>query len=374
MIYIISGSGAPNFGDELMLAMWVRFLKTLGKTKDLVVNTHIPQNTERDHGFKEQGIRVQDDVWQIAKKVSDGMKFEEAMDAGLHFFDKPIPDIFKTSNFVKDFENIKIFHIHGGGFIETNNSRSGFLLGFASALSKKFGAKIYGTGCGIEPFDLQNVNVKSLAAILDSFEFFECRDHVSAEKLLSVLKDPQKIINGYDDNFLEKPLQHKSISNRVGNVIHLSFSWPLPELCEKPFFDAIKQLRDQYESVIVWQSYPWKEQETIIKLVRILGSCEIYSTQELFNKGAPIKSGDLMFTYKFHPHFIAARLGASGYYFSDSTYYNVKHESILRLGSPFEKFHGLINISHIHNKINSLNNRDELYIKEKVKMAHIIYG
>ncbi len=374
MIYILSGSGAPNYGDELILAMWIRFLKSVGRCDNVVVNTHIPANTERDHCFKSHGVRIQSDLWSLAKKATEGMTFKDALEAGKGVFNNTELIKAEAPRFESDVSAIKIFHIHGGGYISTNNSRSAFLLGVGFALARRYGVKVFGTGLGVEPFELRKVNINSLAEVLECFEFFECRDNVGAAKFLSVLNNPQKIISGLDDNFLEEPKVHDSVERRASGAIHLSFSWPLPKLCKENFFESVKRLRSQFESLIVWQSYPWNEKETIINLIHKLGACEVFSSQELFVNGAPVKKGDLMFAYKFHPHFIAARLQAGGYFISNSEYYDVKHESIVRLGSPFERFSGAFDISHLQNRRNMLVENDSKHVRAKRLLAGSIYA
>ena len=373
MIYLVSGSGAPNYGDELILAMWIRLIQNSRSTEDLVVDTHIPANTHRCHDLSGP-LTVTDDVWQLAKKISENLDFWGAFEIGLEFFGKGYYKKYAKTNFVSTAEKISIFHVHGGGFISTRNAKSGFLLGLAESLKRTFSTRIYGTGLGIEPFDLPPEKHKAIRGLIDAFSVFECRDSVSAKKLNQAYGNENHVPYGLDDNYLEKLKIHPSALSAREPALHLSFSWPLPGGCDEKFFGAVNRMRDQYPNVIIWQSYPWKERETIIRLVRHLGHVQVFSTEELVKAGAPVRRGDFMLTTKFHPHFVAARLGASGNYISNSLYYNIKHESISVLGSPFFRFENQIIVPENASVPARIVEEESAQINRKQEIARSIYG
>ncbi len=373
MIYLVSGSGAPNYGDELILSMWIRFIQNSRPTENLVVDTHIPANTHRCHELSGPLI-VTDNVWQIAKNVGEKLDFWDAFEVGSNFFNQGHYKNFSETNFVSVAENITIFHIHGGGFISTRQPKAGFLLGLAQSLSRTFATKIYGTGLGIEPFDLPPDKHKVIRQLLDTFSLFECRDTVSAKKLSQVFGSELHMPCGLDDNYLEKLKIHPSALCDREPAMHLSFSWPLPKACDEKIFDEINKMRDKYPHVLVWQSYPWKERETIIRLVRHLGHVQVFSTEELTKNGAPVRPGDFMLTTKFHPHFVAARLGCTGNFISNSVYYDVKHESVSSLGSPFSRFEDKIISPGNVLRSSKIVEDEQLQINRKQETARSIYG
>ncbi|HXS16186.1 MAG TPA: hypothetical protein VN764_03305, partial [Polyangiaceae bacterium] len=53
MIYLIGGSGGPNYGDELLMALWVRYYREMGYHGPIVVDCRGRQSSERLHGHFE---------------------------------------------------------------------------------------------------------------------------------------------------------------------------------------------------------------------------------------------------------------------------------------------------------------------------------
>jgi hypothetical protein len=91
----------------------------------------------------------------------------------------------------------------------------------------------------------------------------------------------------------------------------------------------------------------------------------------------PVSVGDFMLTARFHPHLLAARLGAIGVYTDGGFYYKPKHGSIIRLGSPFVLAADSLPVHPQTNPSRSFRPMmmfDSERVAQKLKTAEYIYG
>lgn len=326
MYYLHGGAGAPNFGDELIAKLWLDFVKARlnpqivfsGYRKNVLNNwfsTAYP-NVHFTDALSKYQIKCDENFW-------------EAFLEGYNFFSIDGHDPERISGAeVEILKSATVFHLHGGGYINTLWPRHGFYLGIGSALKRVNGCKLIATGLGITPIPVPPPEMEEMAReALEAFDLFEVRDKKSYDFAVSRVSDASRIVRGSDDAFLAKVrLKGK------GNTLHLSLHMNeqgsntvnllSPDFLSK--FDHHKfwicHYNDEKQYEVVRGRFPFIEKVT---------------AKQLVFKPLPLGEGDFLVTTRFHPHLMAARAGAVGQYVPVGSYSTNKHSSVLSLGSKF---------------------------------------
>lgn len=339
MIYLIGGSGGPNYGDELIIKFWLDFISNKYPNTSIIAESNIPSNSREFHN-KYKNVIFIDSILKISKNVNK-LSFWEQVQRGKTFFERNGQDIYdKYDVYFHIFNNVDVIHIHGGGYMRgTKNENSGFLLGIAAALKKKYNTKIVATGLGLMPLNKPPEEFKKVAQeVISSFDLFECRDSESYNIIKSFCQS-ENVVNGLDDNFLapKELIKWQHTAYEGIKKLHLSFSQYTLSKFDADFWDSLKKYAEKFDKVLFWESSPFKDRKVIDLLSQKIKNIETIKVKDLVYKGAPVNEGDYMISGRFHPHFIASRLGAYGYFYSFDKYYDIKHSSVIKCGSVFKK-------------------------------------
>lgn len=374
MIYLIGGSGAPNYGDELIIKFWIDFLNHKYPNTSIIAESNIPSNSIQFHN-KYKNVIFTNSILKISKNV-DNLTFWEQVQRGKTFFERNGQNIYDRYDvYFHLFENVDVVHIHGGGYMRSNtNQNSGFLLGIAAALKEKYNTKIVATGLGLMPLNKPPESLRELAQqVISSFDLFECRDFESYSVINSFCQS-ENVVNGLDDNFLasKESIKWHHETYEGQKKLHLSFSLYTLSKFNLDFWDSLKKYAKKFDKVLFWESNPFKDNKVIELLSQKMRNIETINVKDLVYKGAPVNEGDYMISGRFHPHFIASRLGSLGYFYSFDEYYDIKHSSVIKCGSVFEKL-TTRTVLEDNSKVISNINKNDNYHKEKLKIIDKIY-
>jgi polysaccharide pyruvyl transferase WcaK-like protein len=337
MIYLVGGSGVPNFGDELMAASWLRYLNSQHPDKRIVMEVKNPSISSLMLG----GLHPRASHVSIIKKIAATKPlptFWENVNRGYRFMHRKGFQHHAIFDGVEKILNkAEVIHLFGGGYINENWPHTGFLLGFAAALQDEAGCKLYGTGLGLMPMsDPPAEFSRTFRRIIDRFEFIESRDAEGYAKISRLQTREGTVINGLDDTFMNSSGRLKAAE---GRTMHISCFLDDNNLAI--FIEAIQRLRRrsdwEFNKVLFWECAPHRDRKALEALREILPEIENVSLWNLI-EDIPVHPGDAMITTRFHPHLLAARAGAMGYYIHSGDYYRTKHESVVALGSPFLPF------------------------------------
>ena len=274
------------------------------------------------------------------------------------------------------FGEVEIFHLHGGGYLNSIWPKNAFILGFALALKKRFGTRLYGTGLGVLPLPAPTgTNATLIAEVMSAFEFIETRDLESFNYIKSHGGEAD-VIFGLDDCFLHTRTLSPA-EKRQGRWLHLS------DFTTSGFIEEILAIVDRtnscFDQIVFWECIS-RDGECASALKRHGADIRILRVDELVNEPLPVAVNDVMMTARFHPHLLAARLGAQGFFRTDKSYYDIKHRSLVISGSPFHNFHSMPKdkvISYIRNsdkKVNLMHiSRQEKFLAKKI-IADTIYS
>ena len=375
MIYLIGGSGGPNYGDELIIKFWMNFIISKYPNTAIIAESNIPSNSIKFHD-KHRNIVFINSILKISKNVKN-LSFWEQVRRGRTFFERNGKDLYdKYDLYFHIFNNVDVIHIHGGGYMRSSTKNSGFILGISAALKERYGTKIVATGLGLMPLNKPPEELKKLAQqVIESFDLFECRDSESFNVVNSFCQS-ENVINGLDDNFIgsKESLKWQHTAYEKTRNLHLSFSQYTLSKFDTDFWDSLKRYTARFDRILFWESNPFKDKEVIHLLSQKIENLEIIRVKDLVYEGAPVNEGDYMISGRFHPHFITSRLGGYGYFYSFDKYYDVKHSSVIQCGSAFKKLSSDTILENNERELSNIFQKDNIFHQKKLEIAHQIYS
>lgn len=339
MILLITGSGEPNYGDDLILKLWINYYRTIGYDQDIVVDCKSISGSIELHNF-DQNVYFT----KYIKKLTTGRKY--CIDEYITIGESHIQEnhLFKGWNAAKrksfNILNFKLIHLIGGGYINGNWPNSFAIFGAINSIKKLNNhVKIVATGLGLMPLEeIQAFTMQRVSRIIsESFDLFEVRDEYSYFHL-NKHNFSTKIINGYDDTFIAPidKIVSKEQLNNDSPAIHISSFIKTPRDIQL-ISQSVENLANKgYKRVIFWECNI-KDSDNLDELKKVIKLPSVnIKTKQLIYGQIPFSADDYLITSRFHPHLICFRLGMIGKYLSTSSFYDFKHLSIKRLGSPFE--------------------------------------
>jgi polysaccharide pyruvyl transferase WcaK-like protein len=376
----IGGAGAPNFGDELIIHGWKNFLKNNNTKGVFIFFENIEKNSTKMHSEKnsDQEFLFKDDLAKIAKFVTD-KDFWFQIIRGFSFFENHGDKIYSNIDF-SIFENTKIIHLHGGGYLNEFDPTKGFYIGFAAALKKKYNIKkVVATGIGFGPFANYPTKItNTLTEILSHFDLFELRDKHGFHFLRDTFK-LNCIRLGLDDCFLlgTKQIFKDNLQSPTKKTLYLSFIDYNVRSFHTEFWNSLQEFSHSFDDIVFFESYPWEDQKVISYIKNLIPQIKTLKVEDAL-KGFPASRNDFVISSRFHVHFIFARLGCRGFFLKDSKYYSIKHNSIIELGSSFQYLSGIStkipDIAHPNENQISLSDFEESNMKFKEIIANYIYN
>jgi hypothetical protein len=317
MLYLIAGNGGPNFGDELIVAHWLRFYREAGYDGPITVDG-------RGAGPSERLLTGFGDVAFVSRIPRHG----QGLDRGYADFAR-LGRGFARAN-EDGFAKVSMVHVCGGGYASGVWRNATRLLATASELKRLLGVPLVGTGLGLGPFvDMNAADAAAFRSIVDDFDLLECRDALSFDAMQTLVGARPELIAGLDDAFLEPVVAQ----NRASRWLHLS-GWQRTALFGGAGTQAIRDLFAAFDKVVFW-TCSRVDAELFAELSAEFPEIQRYGTHRLLNQSIPVAPQDAMLTCRFHPHLIAARAGMTGRYAARSAFYRAKHDLVLGLGSPF---------------------------------------
>lgn len=375
MIYLIGGSGGPNFGDDLILSFWIRFYREKGYKGPIIVDCLNAKNSESLHSDIVDNVFFINNIKGLAKGRKGDISYY--IDSGVDYvqsgFAEKLKSIFSALNIrnINEFlDCITCVHLYGGGYINGVWDNSFSLISAAVELKKKAKVPLFATGLGMAP--LKKMSEKERAdfcRLLDCFDIFELRDIESYNQVSELYGFDKKVFFGLDDSYLFGI--DEILDKRKEPSIHVSgFEKSFSHLSDSDLLSLIESCLPSYKNIYFWMCNS-SDRGLMLRLERISGKVKGLTNNRLINIGVPFNKNDYMITSRFHPHMLGARMGMSGVYLAGSGFYKAKHKSILDLGSSFQlmnqNFKPKLNHSHPHISL-----RENDFVKRKNSLANYI--
>lgn len=324
-IYLIAPSGNPNFGDEFIAASWLRYLaKTQPETP---VYLDCPQPGLAQSLFSEfhSKLRVTNTLWRAAGDAAalpldeQGARVSQLVtNLGSPHYDLGLLQL----------RQAKSLHLLGGGYLNSVWPQHYSLIDGMRAVHELTGARLFATGLGLMP-DSAEGNTDS-SSLFHGFEYASARDSDSARAF--------GLSNGIDDAFL-------GVSSEIGRNTLAANSLCIciqSDTVDDGFLDYaveiarehIQRAQNEGRSVYYFEAIPGGDRIAFERLDGLIPESNFVPFTDTWSNGLPLSPKQTWLTTRFHFHLLAAAAGASGTVLGAKTgYYDVKHKSVLDLGS-----------------------------------------
>lgn len=329
-LYLIGSSGNPNYGDELIVAAWLKFLARNrpeatvwldcpqpGTASELLAGIH-PRFHATDTLWRscaDAPVQSAEGVWEyVGNMVSNG----GAPMHGAGF------DTLAQADSI---------HLLGGGYVNgVWPSHVGLVSGMSVAAGQS-GSRLIASGVGIMP---PPDNAEHLRKTFARFESVTARDDASADFL--------GLRAGPDDVFLGLPYElarsdrSPLVQSRAQDVMlciqsDMSDEETFARLTDK-LRVVVKESRARGLSIGYVEAIPGSDRRMFDALEGLIPEANFVPFARVWGDGLPVRRGQHWYTTRFHPHMVAASAGAKGVAIGIlDDYYDVKHRSLLRLGT-----------------------------------------
>jgi len=330
LLYLVSPAGNPNFGDEAIVAGWLRFLARSRPDADVVLDCPNPVRAAALLAGIHPNLSVTDALWRAC-------------------FERPRADAEGSWNHVRArvllrdrarFEpelahlyRARSIHLLGGGYLNGLWAHQVGLVAGMTAARQVTGATLFGTGLGLLP---AFPDVSDARRALASFDYLSCRDSSSALHFGLRL--------GVDDIFLGlrtgiTPFNH-SRDDAKDVMVSVQSDLVDPDWTDAVaarLADRLRRYLDEGRSVGYVEAFPGSDREMFDRLGGLIAEEDFVSFDMLWRKGLPMRAGQEWFTSRFHLHLAAAAAGAAGVALGVRPgYYDIKHRSLQELGTGWQ--------------------------------------
>jgi polysaccharide pyruvyl transferase WcaK-like protein len=329
-LYLIASGGNPNYGDELIVASWLRFLARVRPDASVWLDCPQPGTATALFAGLHPGFRATNTLWRSCAEAPD-QSAQAVWDhvgnivahGGTPMYDVGLLALGQADS----------IHLLGGGYVNgVWPDHVGLVSGMAAA-AKLSGARLIASGLGLMPLP---DNAEELQKTFADFSSVTVRDNPSADFL--------GLAAGLDDVFLGLPYElsrskdSHSVPSRAKDVMLCIQS----DMTDEPTFD---RLRDKLRLVVenslgkgltvgYVEAIPGSDRRMFDELEGIIPEENFVPFTEVWSDGLPVRRGQLWYTSRYHPHMVAASAGARGVAIGIlDDYYDIKHRSLLDLGT-----------------------------------------
>ncbi|MBC6627137.1 polysaccharide pyruvyl transferase family protein [Pseudomonas sp.] len=342
--YLICMTGVPNYGDELILKTWLNFINKKYTNCTIWVDT--PQEFSLSASILSQNleynnIKIVSYFWNlrdlsVRNKISNRIFKKKSVDRIIKSANSRMDERFSQQRFDVDFfKNIESIHILGGGYLNSMWENNYSILIGCDYIKNKYNIPVYMTGAGLCPA----VNNCRIRRVISNFDFKEARDEESA-KIFDINK-------GFDDVYLgviDEAYRYQSKHNQnVADVMISIQSGLVDSIVFKKVINIIREkvvkLKSEGLTVGYVEAIPGQDTTAYNYLSDLIDEGYYYTALESMINGLPIKDNQLWISSRFHHHLVASSRCVKGIILCfKPDYYDIKHNSLLKLGTNWAFF------------------------------------
>lgn len=329
-IYLVASGGNPNYGDELIVASWLRFLARVRPDAAIWLDCPQPGTASALFAGIHPGLHTTNTLWRACAEAPDqsAQGVWEHITNVVNHGGTPMYDVGLITLGRAD-----SIHLLGGGYVNgVWPDHVGLVAGMA-AVRKLNGCRLLGSGLGLLPLP---DNAEQLAKTFADFTEVSVRDNASADFL--------GLKTGVDDVFLgllhelRRSAESPRVQSRAKDVMICIQS----DMTDEHTFS---RLRDRLQVVVenslanglsvgYVEAIPGSDRRMFDALGGIIPEENFVPFTQTWSDGLPVRRGQQWYTSRFHPHMVAAAAGARGVAIGIlDDYYDIKHRSLLDLGS-----------------------------------------
>jgi polysaccharide pyruvyl transferase WcaK-like protein len=339
LIYLVAPSGNPNYGDEFILRAWLRHLAVVRPHADVVVDCHTPGQAAVLMQGSHPRVTFVDTIWRICFGTANLPATEAAGVAR-----DVIADPGRMPRIVSGIELLaraSTVHLIGGGYVNAVWSHHMALLAVAAAAAERSGGRAFATGQGLVPVG-EPERLALLRELQSRFTLFDVRDDPSLNSLAG--SGGSSTFTG-DDAWLgigQDGVYDTSSEAAKRPVVFCLQSDLMEDFAEGQGTDgltrAVTQLIRQWgvagHDVAVIEGIPGADRIVFDRISHLLPGAVFVPFTTIWNDGLPANATQVWVSTRFHPHLLAAAVGASGLALAGrADYYPNKHLSLVEAGS-----------------------------------------
>ncbi|GHE10669.1 hypothetical protein GCM10011381_20710 [Klenkia taihuensis] len=327
--YLVGVPGAPNYGDEVLVRGWLRWLASNNPDDDVVVDTPHPGGAQALLGEEHPRVKFVDTLWRLCWEAPN----EDPWDAA-RFVTSALRDHGQAPNWIPGLrwvDRADSIHLVGGGFLNDIWPRR---LGMLAALAEmnRRGTPTAVTGAGFAPVSARTADL--LRALVGELPVVDVRDEASAE----LIRRPGA--RSGDDLWVTDldSLLDRERAAEFDGVLCIQ-----DDIAEVAADDlARRALREIHEwqvdpaRIAVVECVPRADRVVFDRLWAVVPQMQFLGWTELLDRGVPAGPGQRWLSTRFHPHLVAAWAGARGTALDvRPDYYGPKHLSLTAAGSTW---------------------------------------
>lgn len=327
-IYLVATSGHPNYGDELITATWLKHLARTAPDSEVWVDCPNPGPSSVLLGHFHPRVRFTDTFWRLCWEAPSDEPWAVAS-----FVQHAINDPGLAPRWVAGIElaaRMELFHVIGGGFINSIWPRHIGLLAATVAAARRSGGRAAMTGQGLWP--TQEEARPLLRALAAQFAVVDVRDEASA----GLLKDTCEVSLTGDDMFfgVEPGLYRTDDLPDVMVCLQSDMLQVSVPALAGFLLDTLRHWEVASEQIGFVEGIPRVDREVFALVEHDLPGARFYPFSEIMAAGLPAATGQCWLSSRFHMHLMAAAAGAHGVAVSvNPDYYSTKHRSLVDRGS-----------------------------------------
>ncbi|WP_240945699.1 polysaccharide pyruvyl transferase family protein [Rhodococcus sp. HNM0569] len=337
LIYLVAPSGAPNYGDEFILRGWLRYLAERRPDADVVVDCHTPGQAAVLHSDFHPRVVFVDTIWRMCDATRD-MELAE----GAEFVQSAIDNPGVLCRMVTGIEMLiraDVVHFLGGGYLNSVWPHHITLLVAACAAAEKGGGRLVATGQGL--FPVVPGGLPLLRELVDRFDMFDVRDTPSqlaagdASRVRSTGDDAWLAIADHDTYDSEAVALERDFVLCVQSDLMDDFAGGggLDALVTT-VTDVLRAWGVDGRDVAVVEGMPGTDRVVFDRIEHEIPEACFVPFTDVWRRGLPARPGQVWASTRFHPHLVAAAIGASGTALGGRRdYYATKHRSLVDSGS-----------------------------------------
>lgn len=325
LYYLVAPAAHPNYGDELIVAGWLRHLADVAPDATVWVDTHSPGPAQVLLGELHPQVRFTDTLWRLCWEAPSDDPWEVAAWVRRAVNDPGLAP--RWDRGIALLSRADVFHVLGGGYINQIWPRHVGLLAGVAEVARKTGARSAATGLGVIPPPPGAAHL--LRATAGEFDIIEVRDQASADLLGVGL--------GVDDVFLGQPHLRADEEDQPPEVM-LCLQSDLLDIDMGVLASTVLRILHTWqispEQVGVVEAIPGVDRRVFDLIEHQIPGARFYPFVEVWEHGLPVSAGQTWLSTRFHIHLIAAMFGAGGVAIPINTdFYGTKHYSLTALGS-----------------------------------------
>lgn len=330
VLYLVTSTGHPNWGDEVIAAQWLRHLAQVAPEADVWVDCHSPGLSQLLLGHLHPRVRFVDTVWRMVRAAPSDDPAEVAA-----FVQDAVarPGVVASMDLGRELLlRADVVHLVGGGYVNGIWPRHLGLLAGVVAVGAAGRARTGATGHGFLPLAPDGeLLLRDLAARLD---VCDVRDLPSAQ-LLEGMDGPRATATG-DDALLG--FGPDLLDQRPSPDVMVCVQSDLADQQVDALAARVAAVLDGWQvepDQVGWvESLPVDDRRVHDVVARDRPGMRFVPFVELWEQGLPARPGQRWLTSRFHVHLVAAAAGAWGVAMPlRAGYSDVGHESLRALGS-----------------------------------------